>query len=126
MNETLEVKVTFESKLNEFLAILKSVGIKNYQNKQSCCRSCAEFPNAKDKPFIWNFGGQGNAIEVTANLVFTRAGRRAVKRIYFYHQNLMPMDKTEIVLALHKAGLAYEWDGSDYKAIEVLVEESKP
>jgi hypothetical protein len=114
-----------ETKLEQFLAILKNAGIKNYKNKKSCCRSCAEFPNAQDVPFIWNFGGQGNAIEVNGNSVYTKAGKRAVSRIYFYHQNLMPQDKTEIVLALQKAGLAYEWDGSDSKAIEVLVEESK-
>lgn len=116
----------FTSKLNHFLRQMREADIKVFRNKKSCCRSCAEFPTAAGKPYIWNFGGQGQAIETNGDNVYRKVGKGRVETIYFYHDNLGEREKTLILLALAIAGLDYDWSGSDNEAIQIHTKASQP
>lgn len=129
--------MTLEQRFNEAMKDIRKGGVKARRNVSGCCRSCiaAETNLPEGTPIIWHFGGQGNAFGFKSadGKAYYRSDlddawrwhrASSIDSIYFNHDGLLTdgkiNDKGQFVLdtfALH--GIAVDWDGSEFKCLEI-------
>jgi hypothetical protein len=122
---------TIEQNLNNAKKQIRALGVKVKVNVMECCRGCITDEKlgltSSTQPYIFTYGGQGNAVSWVDGLPFLRSDAKKwrlsdkdmVNTEYFNHGNLTPELTYQIVEIFHNNGLAANWDGNEYRCIEV-------
>jgi hypothetical protein len=120
---------TFEDRFNAAVSDMRRQGVKFHRNIRQCCRGCVTAEqlglsgdNDETTPYVWTYGGQGCAFRFAGNgepeYSHRSAGRGTLTTIYLYHGN----GGAAIAAAAFRAqGLNVEWDGTEFRAVEIIV-----
>jgi hypothetical protein len=133
---------TMEVNYNNAKKEIRTLGVKVKVNVMECCRGCITeeklaLTNAT-QPHIYTYGGQDNAISWVDGRPYWRSalrGRRnrwlsprdrdLVGAVYFNHGNLTPELGQQIVAIFEKHGFVVDWDGTEFKCIEIDFERTE-
>lgn len=123
---------TMEQNFNNAKKEIRALGVKVRVNIMECCRGCVteEKLGLKDKtqPHIWTYGGQDNAVSWVDGLPYLRSDVRNRYRLtekdlvnseFFNHGNLTPELGKQIVFIFQTNGFVVDWDGDEYRCIEI-------
>lgn len=128
---------TLQDRFNQAMKDIRKGGVKARRNVSGCCRSCisAEGTHAEGQAIIWHFGGQGHefGFKSSDGKAYYRSDldnaynwhrASSIDGIYFNHDGLTTdgkiNEKGQFVLdTFAKHGIVTDWDGSDFKCIEV-------
>lgn len=115
---------TLEVRLNRAFREIRKGGAFAKRNVNGCCRSCiwADLSVPDGQPAVWSFAGQGNRVSVVGDYADAPS-------IYLYHSDLVAGDELtnaghDILIAFARNGIEIDWDRTNSKAIEVLLEKS--
>jgi hypothetical protein len=120
-----------EQNFNNAKKEIRTLGVKVKVNVMECCRGCigTEKLGLKDEnqPYIYTYGGQGNAISWVDGLPFLRSDAKKwrlsdkdlVNSEYFNHGNLTPELSKQIVEIFQRNGFVVNWDGGEFHCIEI-------
>lgn len=111
---------------------IRSLGVKVKVNVMECCRGCIGTEKlglkSENEPYIYTYGGQGNAVSWVDGLPYLRSEvnrnwrldeKDLVNSEYFNHGNLTPELGKQIVAAFERNGFVVNWDGDQFHCIEV-------
>lgn len=132
---------TMETNYNNAKKEIRTLGVKVKVNVMECCRGCVGNEKlgltSDTQPYIYTYGGQDNAISWIDGRAYYRWGVRKVGRwtkpsdrylvdeVYFNHGNLTPELGKQIVAIFEKHGFVVNWDGTEFKCIEINFERTQ-
>jgi hypothetical protein len=116
-----------ETRVKQFSKELRAGGVRVRRNVVSCCRSCADLGEHTNPATIWSFGGQGQSVNISGDDAYHKSGNdyHEARTVFFNHDGLVADDGTlsvygELVIsALTRYGIAWEWNLTDARCIEV-------
>jgi hypothetical protein len=116
-----------ETRVKQFSKELRAGGVRVRRNVVSCCRGCADLGEHTNPATIWSFGGQGQSVNISGDDAYHKSGNdyHEAGIVFFNHDGLVNDDDTlskygELVIsALTRYGIAWEWNLTDARCIEV-------
>jgi hypothetical protein len=117
-----------ETRVKQFSKELRAGGVRVRRNVMACCRSCADLGEHTYPATIWSFGGQGCSVSISGDDAYHQTGKYDYQEagiVFFNHDGLVENDGTlskygELVIsALTRYGIAWEWNLTDARCIEV-------